>query len=160
MVLGSSSFLIGSRGTADHGHSRLSNSCLHGLSLGREYELFPSSTRVTCGVARCTRYHGRGDRGVSNGPCELDRTPGATGAAAYRRGSWPQGSLLASAIFEKYGMSRYPYILGHDFTLSLPHSVGADAGAVHPAVPAVAFEDHRRSPRTDRVSFGEQRGRG
>jgi len=28
--------------------------------------------------------------------------------------------LLTSAIFEKYGMSRYPYILGHDFTLSLP----------------------------------------
>jgi len=28
--------------------------------------------------------------------------------------------LLTSAIFEKYGMSRYPYILTHDFTLSLP----------------------------------------
>jgi 1-acyl-sn-glycerol-3-phosphate acyltransferase len=54
----------------------------------------------------------------------LDRIPAHHGAIYVgNHNGYPYMTefyLLTSAIFAKYGMSRYPYILGHDFTLSLP----------------------------------------
>ena len=54
----------------------------------------------------------------------LDRIPGKHGVIYVgNHNGYPYMTefyLLTSAIFEKYGMSRYPYILGHDLTLSLP----------------------------------------